>query len=720
MSEYESLALKRYYFSPEDNIPCSFFIPVLERSMKYDRAAGFFTSSSLVEISVGVYSLAKRGGKIRIITSPRLTKEDIVAIKSGYDLLEICSNSMVNNFDMPKDKESLDRLSFLSKLVATGTLEFKVAITKNLDQYPNSMFHAKFGIIYNDNGDMISFSGSMNASANGIGGNWDHIHVSSYNEYPQDVLELKDKFEELWNGKNTNIFTMDFPKVAQDLIKSFHVESGEINLDQELLRKYTKTDSIYFRSPDWLEIRPYQQSAIFSWFDHENVGIFNMATGTGKTKTALCALERLYNEHPDDPIYTVIVAPQKHLVDQWAEEVKTFNVVPIVGHSESNSNDWKADFRRSVMLFKNKPKNSCLVTTISSFSSKEVQEWLLKIKNLAIVVDEAHNMGSYNRLRKLPEHAKYRLALSATVERYKDEFGTIQLKRYFGEECINLPIEEAIGKYLTNYKYYPIMCVYNENEYSQFIQSNETLDVILASSVSKADKQAAKNEFALRSYTLNAKVQSKFDNLCNLLKNHLNDDHMLIYCGKTRMDDEGNCDAESQSEGIKVIDKTSQLVGINGLGFKVSKVTYKESLKERREIFNNFETGRVAGIVAISCLDEGVDIPSIRSAYILTSSDNPREYIQRRGRVLRKCAGKEFAEIYDFVVIPRKLSDVSYTNFHAQLELRMLAKEIRRMVEFSRISLNPLDSEEIFSEISNAYHTTIEEILDTYGEKNND
>ncbi len=713
MSKYGELELKRFYYSPEDDILVSFFIPVLKTAVEYDRAVGFFSSSSLVEASVGICEMAKKGGTIRIITSPRLSQEDVEAIKSGYDLVQISTESLIKNFGNPEDKESLDRLSFLSNLVASGVLQFKIAVLSDSDGI-GTMFHPKFGIVKDEKGNMVSFSGSLNASVNGLGGNWEQMHVATLQDNPQDVIELKEKFDEIWNGNNQNLIVFDFPKVARELLLSYQSDIGEVDLDQELLKKYNKRQSIYFKSPSKFTLRPYQQQAINKWFDCNFHGIFNMATGTGKTKTALCALESLYNE-VDLPIYTIIVAPQKHLVDQWVEEVKEFDVNPIVGHSESPSLDWQQEFRRSVMRFNNNPRNQCLVTTVSSFSSAEIQEWVKKISRLAVVMDEAHNMGSYNRLKKLPDNAQYRLALSATIDRYNDKRGSEQLKDYFGEECICFPIDMAIGRYLTKYMYYPVACEYSSQEYDKFIQMNERLETILTSSLKKSSKEAAIVEYKLHTYALNAQINSKFDNLESLLKERSSNDHMLIYCGKTRIDESEDYSGSSKEEGMKIIDKTSQLVGMNGLGIKISRVTYQESLSDRREIFANFEKGDIDGIVAISCLDEGVDIPSIKTAFIMTSGDNPREYIQRRGRVLRQYDGKEYAEIFDFIVTPRKLSTVSFDGMHRDLELKMLAKEIRRMKEFSRVSSNPEITKKMFEDISLAYGISVDDIERIYG-----
>lgn len=705
------------YFSPRDDVVNGFFIPALEESTYYDRASGYFTSSSLVEISVGVCSLASRHGKIRVITSPNLSLEDIEAIRCGYDIRNQVGSAMVRTFSPPDDEKSINRLKLVSELIACGILEIKVAIMRNLDDYPNAIFHPKFGIMEDSEGYFISFTGSMNETRNGLGGNWETLVVSSCKSDLKKAQKMKDMFDDLWNNCDESVFVIDIPEVVDKLISNYRTGELNLGLDMELsggLKK--KQDSIFFKSPGELKKRTYQEDAIDNWMSNGCRGIFNMATGTGKTKTALCALEELYNRHPDQNIFTIVVAPQKHLVDQWAEEIKAFGVIPLVGHSDSINRDWKESLKRKLLLRRSKPTNLCLVTTISSFSSEGIQDWIKDVENLALVLDEAHNMGSDLRLTKLPPNAKYRLALSATIERHGDARGTEALRSYFGEECINLPLESVIGKYLTNYCYYPIVCSYDDLEYAQFIESNERLDTILSNPLStKADIVKAKNDYIEYSYTLNIRMKSKYDALKALLSSSQKLDHFLIYCGKAKIDSDIDLGG-NPADMIDSIDRVIQIVGKKGLGLDVSRITYREDSADRRRIIDEFDKGDISGIVAISCLDEGVDVPSITTAFFMSSSNNPREYIQRRGRVLRLHPNKDVSEIYDMVVLPKSLSQVTIDGLHSGLELKMIAKEVLRMKEFSRVSLNPLKTESLFKDIEYAYGHSIGDIIEKYGD----
>lgn len=718
MSDLTGLTFKETYFSPNDDAVRDFMIPALKNCDEYHRTTGFFSSTSLVQVSVGVCDLASRGGKIKILTSPKLSQEDVDAIKSGYEMREVVGTAMLRDFVSPQDSESIDRLALLSELIARGTIDIRVVVMRNIDAYPNSMFHAKMGVMIDSLGNRVAFTGSMNETANGMVANWDMIDVFSDADGSSARIDSYErKFEALWSGTDPASQTMEVPKVVMEVFDQYRKGEFRLDLDEIYLVHEEVPESVYFKSPAWLKLRPYQEEAIDNWVSRGYHGVFDMATGTGKTKTAMCALERLYNDVGSEGIFTIIVAPQKHLVDQWAEEVGNFGVNPLVGHSDTTEDDWKGRFRRQVRLSKDGAKNFCLVVTVASFSTEEFNTWVSKIRNLALVVDEAHNMGSSNRIAKLPSNAKYRLALSATMERYRDATGTMNLMNYFGEKCIRFTLEDAIGKYLTNYYYHPILCVYSDDEYYQLVDANHKLDVILSNPrISKTEKKKAKNEYLQYSYSLNVKMEAKYDALHELMASRLGDDHFLVYCGKLRVNDDGEEDENGQVVIQRAIDKTSGILGMNGLGFKISRITYRENAQERKKTLSDFEAGDLDGIVAISCLDEGVDIPSIRTAVFMSSSNNPREYVQRRGRVLRMHPGKEYAELFDMVVMPRSLDNDYVDPDHFGVELKLLTKEMRRMEEFSKVSLNRADTEEIFQRISDKYGLTIEEIMETYGE----
>lgn len=438
-----------------------------------------------------------------------------------------------------------------------------------------------------------------------------------------------------------------------------------------------------------------------------------MATGTGKTVTALCSLERLYND-VGSGIFTIILCPQRHIIDQWVDNIREFGVNPIIGYSGSEMKDWKKRLINAKMRFNHDKTNECFITTNDSFSSSSVQEILRDIRGYcAIVVDEVHNMGSEKRSEKLIDTIEYRLGLSATIDRFEDPSGTEKIREYFGKECIEYTLEEAISKgMLCNYYYYPVLCTMTDPEYEKFNEINIKIDEIGNDlTIPKREREKQIRELKISGYNLVAAMHSKFDNLVSICRERMDETHMLIYCGKARWKDDIQ-DSDSQEEGKRLVEKTTELLGKTryGLGMKLSKFTYEESPQERRKIKEEFERGDVNALVAISCLDEGVDIPSIRTAIITSSSNNPKESIQRRGRVLRTYRNKQYAVIYDMIAVPRPLSEVSNSSQSNILDLKLLAREFKRISEFSGVSINKEYSDEIMDKILRPYNISREEL----------
>ena len=202
-SDLRSLIFELRYTSPKDDIVEDFLIPALKKSTNYDRATGFFTSTSLLNLSLGISDLARRGGKMRVITSPRLSLEDLNAIKRGYDLREAIEKSMVReleNLDIPEDLLS-DRFGLLAYMIKNGMLEIKIAVMKNIDRYPNSIFHPKFGILSDESGNSIAFSGSFNETGGGMMYNWEDVSVFGFSEEDR-VAMYRNEFDRLWYDKD--------------------------------------------------------------------------------------------------------------------------------------------------------------------------------------------------------------------------------------------------------------------------------------------------------------------------------------------------------------------------------------------------------------------------------------------------------------------------------------------------------------------------------------
>jgi len=433
-----------------------------------------------------------------------------------------------------------------------------------------------------------------------------------------------------------------------------------------------------------------------------------MATGTGKTFTGLGAIVRLYNAI-EGKIAVVIVCPYQHLVEQWVEDIELFGIRPIIGYSASAQKNWLKRLETAVLNQKLKKSGKeffCFVCTNATFATSKTQTQLNKIRgNALLVVDEAHNFGAEQLSQLMDNKYNYRLALSATIDRHNDEEGTARLYDFFGEKCIEYSLERAIaeGK-LTRYKYYPIITTLNKREMS--IYTDLTIQIgkcVIKGKDGKPRLSERGKKLALRRARLVAGIEDKLIKLEEQIQPYLQSSHLLIYCGAANLLKDDVISDPSEDE-LRQIDAVTDLLG-NKLNMRVSQFTSKEGISEREILKREFADGStLQALIAIKCLDEGVNIPAIKTAFILASTTNPKEYIQRRGRVLRLYKDKEYAEIYDFLALPRPLDEVpSLTNEELQREVQLVENELARAKEFARLAMNFGTAEQIIDKIKDAY-----------------
>ncbi|WP_339295641.1 DEAD/DEAH box helicase family protein [Paenibacillus sp. FSL W7-1279] len=723
----QDIEIKREYRSLIDNVTKDFFIPLLDQAVSYKRAVGFFSSSALVEISKGISALAQRGGSILLVASPYLTEEDVEAIRKGYELRDnIIKEAVVRELKEATDMYEQGRLNLLANLISDKILDIKIAFTE--DKRSLGMYHEKMGIISDDFGNRVAFSGSMNESATAMTLNYEAIDVFCSWKGDEDRVSAKEKaFNSIWNDNEPNIRIIDFPNLKDEIINKYKKAIPNYNLDNhefddkqllilEKVTKYRVGPSI----PKNVALHDYQIEAIDEWEKRNYRGIFDMATGTGKTFTGLGALTRL-SDKLSNKLAVIIVCPYQHLVEQWVEDIIEFNIKPIIGYSASSQKDWKRRLEDAVRDQKIKVRNKeffCFICTNATFSSNYVQEQVHKIRgNALLLIDEAHNFGAEYLSELLSEKFAFRLALSATLDRHNDEEGTARLFSYFGDKCIEYSLDRAIEeKKLTRYKYHPIIVTLNENELQKYSELTFEMGKCLIKGKNGKIKLSEKGKIlALARARLVAGAEDKISKLEKYIEPYQLDRHLLVYCGATKLLRDNQDNTSVDDEELRQIDVVTDLLG-NKLNMRVSQFTSKENVEEREILKKEFADGdNLQVLIAIKCLDEGVNIPKIKVAFILASTTNPKEYIQRRGRVLRLAEGKEYAEIYDFITLPRPLNEVpSLTEEQMKKEIALVKNELCRAGEFTRIAMNMFEAESVLDEIKEAY--SINENLFTFEE----
>ena len=699
--------IKNEYRSLLDNVVTDFYIPVLQESILYQRAVGFFSSSALIAISKGVEGLVANGGKIQIIASPRLSQEDIDEISKGYEVRKIIERALLRGVVDPSSIEESERLSYIASLIAKGVLDVKIAFLSSKNEI--AMYHEKMGIMSDREGNAVAFSGSMNESENAFSSNYESFDVfCSWTNDRERVFQKQMAFQAIWDDYEPGIETMAFPEAVRDRVYSFNSSlSTKHSAVSDSAQDEQPLDAMYL-PPDF-KIRPYQETAIQNWKTNGYRGIYDMATGTGKTLTALASIEQLFRDNKRR-LGIIIVCPYQHLVEQWVEDIVRFGIKPIVGYSSSPQKNWKKNLEQAIRSFNLRVSDFfCFITTNASFVTKSVQEQVqLLSDDVVYVVDEAHNMGAENYRKCLPENICYRLGLSATIDRHNDEIGTAALSGYFGEKCIIYSLKDAIdSQMLTRYYYYPVLTYLDQDELSEYLMITSQLAKALRKKNGKVVLTEHAKQLLIKRARIIAGAKGKLPELQKQIAPFVDDKYILVYCGATTVRDEDDSDF-----GRRQIDLVAEMLG-NTLGMRVGRFTSQESAQERAQIRAAFADGEtLQALVAIKCLDEGVNIPSIKTAFILASSTNPKEYIQRRGRVLRKFPGKEYAAIYDFITLPFPFETLASQN-DAIIESTkgLIKRELIRMMDFADIAENPSLTFDLLYELKHGFNITEEELL---------
>ena len=656
--------IKFKYDSDKDDIVNEFYIPVLSNSVEYYRMSGYFSSSSLAIAARGIADFILNNGKMKLLCNAQLTKEDYDIIeKTNQDPVEFIQESFIHDLHNIEDNFIRDHVKALGWMLANGFLEIKIAIPKD----KKGIFHSKVGILKDNENNYISFSGSDNETASGWLYNIEEFKVFKSWDFSEEKYVNSDlkTFFEYWNGVTVRTDIIDLPSaVKQELIDYAPISRKELVVVSRKTRKP-------------INLRDYQDDAIDSWFNHDCRGLFEMATGTGKTITSLSAFKQLSSTK--DKLVTVIACPQLHLIDQWIKDVENFHTGKIIIASSKEAK-WKSKLsalRRD--FYMDLEDKVVIMTTHDTLASEFFTKSIKKIRaDKLLIVDEVHGIGSSKRLEGLLEDYNYRLGLSATPKRWFDEDGTRAIYDYFGDVVFEFDIKRALteinpdtGKhYLTPYYYYPIIVDLNDEEYSEYRDLSQKIAQAIARKKNNNEKISLSALCNQRQKIIN-NAEAKYEEFRRLLREHECIDKLIVYCSDRQIDRvQEILSEENVSPQHRFTHKES------------SNKKKNEAFSQRESIIYNFEKGNNKALVAIKCLDEGVDVPVAENAIILSSTSNPREHVQRRGRILRNAPGKEYATIYDFLVFPKEKTESG---------TKIMKKEINRYKEFAELAINSLD-----------------------------
>ncbi|OBK28866.1 DNA repair helicase [Mycobacterium asiaticum] len=683
-----SLTLNDRYRSDREDVVRNFFVPAFTVATSYSRAVGYFTSTSLALYARGIEIFAERGGSMRLIASPHLNEDDIVDIERGYDVRAVLERATLRELDDEDQPDTvLDGLGLLGRLIADGRLDIKLAFVEQEGRV--GIYHEKIGVFRDGLGDLVGFTGSSNETYGGLMANFESLEV--YRGWVSGdgtrALRLEADFQSLWSNQTPNLSVERFPDIARERLIKLGSDRPSRPLpatDNALTPNPAEVNEPTRLSiPSNLEVRDYQRKAVMAWLGQQGRGILKMATGTGKTKTSLIAATKLGDllREREEPLILLVLAPLTHLVDQWITEVEDFGVRPIAVYESSEKWLPIVEEQLAAARMGQRPVVA-MIATNDSFSGQRFQSILSRITQpLLVIADEAHNLGSATYRSALPQNATYRLGLSATPERWFDDEGTDALTDYFGPVCFELGLGEAIEMgALTRYLYVPRLIELNAAETNLYLDLSAQIAKRIASGDNLKDSDPnSPLGFLLRQRAgVLGHAEGKIAALRADLDARRDEWFQLIYCAEGRRPTE-----PGEPPGPRQVDEVMHLVG-NELRLSGHTYVSETPRGERKVLLRRFGSGSdLRTLIAMRCLDEGVDIPDARVGYLLASSSNPRQFIQRRGRLLRRAPGKERAEILDYLAVPPAGAPVNFT-----VERALLIRELERANEFGKLSEN--------------------------------
>lgn len=696
---FKDLHIKTCYESGIDDIIEDFYIPVLGASVQYDRIAGFFSSSTLAIASRGLYGFIKNRGKMRLITSPILNTDDaaiIEKITNSSDSIEL--EELGFCVDNIEDEFVCNHVKALGWMLYKGYLEMKLAVvlnengktysTKELNE--SGLFHQKVGVLRDIDGNELSFSGSINESASAWVYNDEEFKVfKAWSDSCDYYLRDKKRFEEIWNGQRSNIKVYDLPQAVKNKLihysKDFEIESISIN-------NYRKRKRLSLNKVKEIPLFYYQENALDKWKNNSYRLLFEMATGTGKTRTAIAGISRI--KQATEKSVTIISTPQNTLSKQWKTELEKFalgfDICTVIDGTVSN---WQTILSRILLDNAVGFANHVVIFTTHATASSEkfistIQNNLSTDSRTIFVGDEVHWLGaSCYRKALLPQY-QFRIGLSATPTRWFDDDGTQLLVDYFGNDSFVFSIHDALteinpitGKhFLVNYYYHISTVPLNETETVEYRKLS--MQLLRLRSRIKTDAEAQE------------RYERLLEKRANIIKNA-----NAKYEELERILDE--LEKKGELYNLLVFVSPEQIEKVMGILFArnimfhkltESEGTRKEKkyggLSEREFIIKAFKSNQYKALVAIKCLDEGIDIPSASTGILMASSTNPREYIQRIGRIIRQDEGKSFANLYDICV--DKIHGLEGEEL--ELERKIKKKEAIRLTEIAENAINPADA----------------------------
>ena len=686
------------YVPGEEFSPERFFNDGLMNSTEFDLKLGYFSSAAISVLADGFATFISRGGFMRLIINHIVSPKDKEAITDGL-MGNVIDCTDLSNFQYLKttfDEYQEQFFRCLAYMISKKRIDIRIIKPRG----KKGIAHTKTGQ-FRDGDSVTAFTGSANFTISGLFNNIEDINIvrsDSLDVMVQNrIAKQKKDFDSIMFGEKKGIDYLS-PK---DLVEAISCNYGDSDIEELLdvekkLREVKKQHDIVATSvhediapsiPKFPYDKPreYQQLAFENWKNNNQQGLFAMATGTGKTITSLNCLLEIYNRN--GYYKAIILVPTITLVNQWEKECWKFNFGNIIKYRKPSE----------------PTQNFIIISTYASFARENVFSILNSFERtkVLLIADEAHNMGSPSILKRLGTiNYLRRIGLSATPERQFDDDTNMKLYRFFGAEdkfTFEYSMEEAIQKgVLCKYYYYPHLVKLTDEEMANYIELSEKISKYFNYNSGLFDKN---DEILMGLLLARKRIIHKAANKLGAFKKIIEEryerngnlKYSLIYVPEGNKPDYfSDSDIFDKSEQVADDLVSDHLIDVyTEAVMKIDKyITVRKFVsgqKDRDSILADFAKGRLQVLTSMKCLDEGVDVPRSELAIFCASTGNPRQFIQRRGRVLRTHPDKYMAEIHDLVVAP----EVSTTSSSYKMEQSLLKGELMRVKNFSMLSENP-------------------------------
>ena len=673
------------YMLPNDPLAKEVLIPGFSAADRVDCMVGFFSSEVLGALAPGLAAyIASSENSFRLIISPLLRSEDQAAIEDGLRSAEEVADEIIEKLTVTEDLLQQHTLKCLSWLLREGRIKINVALMKD------ALFHPKVWL-FESRGDVVAAHGSSNVTYAGIWKNIEQIAISmSWQDPTQRYItdKLCDQFNRLWENKDDSCIVIGIPDaVKQRLLKTYNSKTPPT--DDDLLAFYGRATGIAEESesygavplpkkefviPSWLRYEDgpfeHQGKAVNAWCEAGYHGVLEMATGSGKTITSMIAAYRLYEGRK--PLLMVVAAPYVPLIEQWCGEIAQFGLRPINLTTAGGPRGRARELNRIKRQFRNGTSDvEAIVVSHRTLSNPAFKKELEAFESTTLLIaDEVHNLGAEGFVASPPSFFDYRLGLSATPVRQYDEEGTEALFSFFGSVVFRFTLKEAIGRCLVEYDYYIHPVELTPDEMVEWYD----LTAKIRANAWRQDRGKPDDYLTKLLRDRRAILETAGNKLAALEAALGHEDlrtlrHTLIY---------------ATDKSPQQLEAVNALLKAHGLLFH--QLTYKETAdrEETARIIRSFQEGTLHVLTAKRVLDEGVNIPQIQKVFILASTTVERQWVQRRGRLLRTCReiGKTHSEIHDFIGMPPDLENMDD-------ETRSLVQsELLRVQEFASLARN--------------------------------